>query len=155
MKKRNVLVSSAALSALSFFSVGFLQGCASTPKTYEMPSKNDYQGYKLIDAVDKDTVALSIDTEDKIAIVVRDIGTTSYSYLEPRYSNSMATYEGSSQCCAPTERLMGNSGLLVYKFSFTGKGNMTINLVARHKGLSTTAKSFDGDKTTSVNLKVN
>jgi hypothetical protein len=131
----------------------FLGGCA-TSKTYELPSKNQFQGYKIIDAVEQDVVSIKVDRDEKIAIVVRDIGTTSYSYLEPRYMNSMITYEGLSSCCRPKDPLMGNSGLSVYKFSFIGLGETKIELIARHKGLLTTARHFDDDNTITVNVKV-
>jgi hypothetical protein len=117
----------------------------STPKSYVLPEKDQYQGYKIIDSVDKDTISVKIDKEDKIAVVLRDISTTSYSYLEPRFNNSMVRFDGKSQCCQPQNGLVGNSGLIVYKFSFIGKGTTSINIIARQKGLSTTANGFDTD----------
>lgn len=129
-------------------------GCTSTPRTYVLPSKSDYQGYKIIDAVDKDTVSVEVDKDERIAVVVRDIITTSYSYLEPRYMNSMVKYEGRSQCCRPSTMMPGASGLVVYKFSFIGKGDTRIELISRQKGLSTTAAGFDTDHMVSVNVKV-
>lgn len=133
----------------------FSNSCSSTPKTYVLPSNSDYQGYQIIDAVEKDTVAVELDKGERIAVVVRDITTTSYSYLEPRYMNSMVKYEGRSQCCRTNSLLIGNTGLAVYKFSFIGKGDTRIELISRQKGLSTTVTGFDTDHLISVNVKVN
>lgn len=139
--------------SLALGSVTFLSACSSS-KTYNLPTEDQYQGYKIIDGVDKDTVFAKIKTEDKIAVVLRDISTTSYSFIEPRYNNSMAHFDGKSQCCGPDSPLMGNTGLIVYKFSFIGKGKTTINIVARQKGLSATANSFETDHVYSVNAEV-
>ena len=134
-------------------SVTLVSGC-STPKTYQLPAQEEFQGYTIIDGVDKQSISVDVDKDEKIAIAVRDITTTSYSYLEPRYMNSMVNYEGKSQCCLPTSILMGNSGLTVYKFSFIGKGKTTIKLVARQKGLSTVANNFDNDHVINVLVDV-
>lgn len=147
--KRNIIALCAA--SLGLFSV--ISAC-STPKTYILPSDNQYQGYKIIDAVDKDTVFEKVETGDKIAVVLRDIATTSYSFIEPRYNNSMVRYEGKSQCCRPENALMGNSGLVVYKFSFIGKGTTAIHMIARQKGLSVTSQNFETDHVYSVNVEV-
>jgi hypothetical protein len=82
-----------SIAALCFATPFILSGCSSTSKTYDLPDKDDYQGYKIIDGVDKDTVSVKIDKNEKIAVVIRDISTTAYSYLEPRYTNAMVTYE--------------------------------------------------------------
>ena len=149
MKKSLLFLCASSITFASFFS-----GCTSKKPSY-MPSKDEYPGYTLIDSVDKDTTAAEVEKDGKVAIVFRDISTTSYSFLEPHYSNSMVHYDGKSNCCAPQNGLVGNSGMIVYKFSFIGKGNTTINLVARQKGLSATANSFDTDHvyTTTVHVK--
>lgn len=143
------------LFSTSIFS-SVLTGCSSTPKTYILPTQDQFQGYKIIDGVDKDTVfsKISLSDNEKIAVVVRDIATTSYSFIEPRFMNSMVKFEGKSKCCEPTSVLMGNTGLAVYKFSFIGKGNTTINVIARQKGLSPTANSFDTDRVFTINVQV-
>lgn len=143
-----------SLFLTSFLSLGFLNSCSSTPKTYELPAQNQFPGYKIIDGVDRDSLDIKIDRDKKIAVVVRDIGTTSYSYLEPRYNNSIVTYEGLSRCCRPTSMLMGNSGLAVYKFSFIGLGKTKIELVSRQKGLSTVASHFDTDNVVRIDLNI-
>lgn len=143
-----------ALAGLCFTSAILFSSCTSTSKTYVLPSEEDFQGYEIIDAVDKDTVSLEVDQDDKIAVVIRDIGTTSYSYLEPRYMNSMVKFEGKSNCCKPTSITMGASGNLVYKFSFIGKGKTVIKIIARHKGKLNTANSFDDDKEFTINVNV-
>lgn len=132
----------------------FFMSC-STPKSYILPKAEQYQGYKIIDGVDKDTVFAKIKTDEKIAVVLRDISTTSYSFIEPRYNNSMVQYDGKSQCCGPEGPIVGNTGLVVYKFSFIGKGKTTIKLIARQKGLSVTANSFETDHVYGVNVEVN
>lgn len=143
-----------SIATLCFATPFVLAGCASSSKNYVLPDKNDYQGYKIIDGVDKDTVSVNVDQDEKIAVVIRDISTTSYNYLEPRYMNAMVTYEGKGNCCAPTSILMGASGNLVYKFSFIGKGKTTIKIIARHKGQLITANSFDNDKVFSINVNI-
>ncbi|APJ02597.1 protease inhibitor I42 family protein [Silvanigrella aquatica] len=143
-----------ALATLCLSAPFLLAGCTSSSRTYELPKQADYQGYEIIDGVDKDTVSIEADKGDKIAVVIRDISTTAYSYIEPRYSNSMVTYEGSSKCCTPSSLLMGASGNAVYKFSFLGKGKTTIKIIARHKGESTTANSLDSDKVFTINVEV-
>lgn len=144
------------LFAVSLSSVCILSAflsCTSS-KNYTLPKQEQYQGYKILDGVDKDTLAVKLETNEKIAVVLRDITTTSYSFIEPRYNNSMVRYDGKSQCCGPNSPMMGNSGLIVYKFSFIGKGNTTINLVSRQKGLSVTAASFETDHLVTVNATV-
>ena len=143
-----------SIATLYFATPFILAGCASSSKTYVFPDKDDYQGYKIIDGVDKDTVFAKVETEDKIAVVLRDIATTSYSFIEPRYNNSMVHFDGKSQCCGPDSPLMGASGLIVYKFSFIGKGTTAINIIARQKGLSVTASSFETDHVVTVNAEV-
>ncbi|WGL58532.1 hypothetical protein QEJ31_08260 [Pigmentibacter sp. JX0631] len=142
------------LTGLCFSTALLFSSCSSTSKTYVLPNEEDYQGYEIIDAVDKDTVSLKVDQDDKIAVVIRDISTTSYNYLDPRYMNSMVKFEGKSNCCKPTSITMGASGNLVYKFSFIGKGKTVIKIIARHKGKLITANSFDDDKEFSINLEV-
>ncbi len=142
------------IATLCFATPFISAGCASSSKTYDLPDKDDYQGYKIIDGVDKDTVSVKVDKDEKIAVVIRDISTTAYSYLEPRYANAMVTYEGKGKCCEPTSILMGASGNLVYKFSFIGKGKTTIKIIARHKGQLITANSLDDDKEFSINVNV-
>jgi hypothetical protein len=143
-----------SIATLCFSAPFFLAGCSSSPKTYNLPNKEDYQGYKIIDGVDKDTVAVKVGKGDKIAVVIRDISTTAYNHLEPRYNNAMVTFEGKGKCCEPTSILMGASGNLVYKFSFVGKGKTTIKIIARHKGELITANSLDDDKEFSINVNV-
>jgi hypothetical protein len=143
-----------SIATLCFAAPFILAGCTSSSKNYVLPDKNDYQGYKIIDGVDKDTVTVDADKGDKIAVVIRDISTTAYSHLEPRYNNAMVTYEGKSKCCEPTSILMGASGNTVYKFSFIGKGKTTIKIIARHKGELITANSLDDDKEFSINVNV-
>ena len=150
-------------SAGIFFSFCFilssttLNSCSSSRESthgYQLPNKEDFEGYQIIDGVDKYTITQDVSKTEKFAVVVRDISTTSYSYLEPRYMNSMTTYEGKTNCCRPEGALLGNSGLLVYKFSFIGKGETTVKLIARQKGLSVTAKEFESDKPFIMNFKV-
>jgi hypothetical protein len=131
-----------------------LAGCSSSSKTYVLPNEDDYQGYDIIDGVDKDTVSVEVDKDDKIAVVIRDISTTSYNYLEPRYMNSMVKFDGKGSCCKPTSITMGASGNLVYKFSFIGKGKTVIKIIARHKGKLITANIFDDDKEFSINVNI-
>lgn len=147
--KKNILT----ILAISFGVFSFVSGC-STPKTYQLPAQDQYQDYKIIDSVDKDTIFAKVDPQEKIAVVFRDISTTSYSFLEPRFNNSMVRFEGKSRCCSPDGQNFGNTGLVVYKFSFIGKGNTTINMVARQKGLSPTANSFETDHLYTVNVQV-
>ncbi|KAB8030747.1 hypothetical protein [Fluviispira multicolorata] len=137
----------------------FIVGCASSPKNPNLPSESESENYKIngylvVDGIDKDTVSLKLDKEDKIAVVVRDISTTSYSYLEPRYHNTFVNYEGKASCCMPKNGLIGASGSSVYKFSFIGKGKTTIKLIKRQKGLLTTAVSFDTDEVFNINVEV-
>ncbi len=152
MKIKSLLT--ASLCALGIFSMA---GCSSS-KNYTLPPKSDYQGYRIIDGVDKDTIfaQVNLDDNDKIAVAVRDIATTAYSYLEPRYMNSMVTYDGRSKCCESfsSQGLMGGAGLVVYKFSFIGRGTTQIHLVARHKGLSAIANEFDTDHVVTINVNV-
>ena len=147
--KRNFL----ALCAVSIGLLSVVSSC-STPKNYVLPTQDQYQGYKIIDGVDKDTVFAKIETDDKIAVVLRDITTTSYSFIEPRYNNSMVHFDGKSQCCGPDSPLKGNTGLVVYKFSFIGKGTTAINIIARQKGLSVTAATFETDHVYNINAEV-
>ncbi|MES2614482.1 MAG: hypothetical protein V4591_03605 [Bdellovibrionota bacterium] len=148
MKKKLI-----ALCAASVGTMLLTSGC-STPKNYALPSQDQYQGYKIIDGVDKNVLFAKINTEDKIAVVLRDIGTTSYSFIEPRYNNSMVHFDGKSQCCGPDSPIMGNSGLVVYNFSFIGKGTTAINIISRQKGLSPTAASFETDHVYVINAEV-
>ena len=143
-----------SIASICFTAPFILAGCASSSKNYVLPNKDDYQGYKIIDGVDKDTVSVNVDKGDKIAVVIRDISTTAYNYLDPRYTNAMVTYEGKGKCCEPTSILMGASGNLVYKFSFVGKGKTTIKIIARHKGELVTASSLENDKEFSINVNV-
>ena len=129
-------------------------GCSSSGKNYTLPEGDEYQGYKIIDGVDKNSLREEVSTGDKLAVVVRDIATTAYSYLPPRFNNSMVDFEGLVRCCTSTSPVMGNSGLSVYRFKFIGKGNTTIRLVARQKGLSPTANHFDTDNIVELNVKV-
>lgn len=151
MKKILTIASLFALSSFVF------DGCSSSSRTYLLPEKEDYQGFKIIDGVDKNTLFVKVDREEKIAVVIRDIATTSYSYLEPRYMNSMVSYEGRGNCCMPTSQgmLVGSSGNLVYKFAFLGKGNTTIKIIARHKGESVTANKLEDDIEFTINVEVN
>lgn len=142
-----------ALGFLCFLSGASFVGCV-TPKNHDVPPAEQFSGYQIIDAVDRNTVSVRVYKNDKIAILVRDIATTSYSYLEPRYMNSMATFEGLSSCCKPNQTLLGNTGLAVYQFSLIGVGDTKIQLVARHKGLSQTANHLDDDQVTTINVKV-
>ncbi len=139
--------------SVTLFSI--LTGCTSS-KNYVLPAQAEYQGYKIIDAVDKDTVftKVSLSDQEKIAVVMRDIATTSYSFIEPRYMNSMVHYDGKSQCCSGEASRIGNSGLVVYKFSFIGKGATTINIIARQKGLSVTTNNFETDHVYTVNVDI-
>jgi len=152
MKLKNAFVY--CISVLGLVTMG---GCASN-KTYNLPADREFQGYTIIDAVDKDTVFVKVNSKEneKIAVAVRDIATTAYSYLEPKYMNSMATYEGKTKCCASysNQGLVGGAGLVVYKFSFIGKGETTISLVARHKGLSVTPSEFETDHVTTLQVNV-
>lgn len=141
-------------AGLCFSATLLFSSCSTTSKTYVLPNEEDFQGYEIIDGVDKDTVSLEVDQDDKIAVVIRDIATTSYNYLEPRYMNSMVKFEGKSNCCKPTSVTMGASGNLVYKFSFIGKGKTVIKIIARHKGKLITANSFDDDKEFTINVNV-
>ena len=134
--------------------ISFVTSSCSSSKSNNLPSQEQYEGYKIIDSVDRDTVNVKIDKEEKIAVVFRDISTTAYSFLEPRYNNSMVRFDAKSNCCNSDPQMMGNSGKIVYKFSFIGKGDTTINLVARHKGLSPTTKSFDDDRVYTINVHV-
>jgi hypothetical protein len=149
--KRKIL----ALCTLSISICSLVFGCSSTPKTYVLPTKDQYQGYKIIDAVDKNTVftKVNLDDNEKLAVVMRDISTTAYSFIEPRYMNSMVHYDGKSQCCLSAGSLIGTSGLIVYKFSFIGKGNTAIKIIARQKGLSTTVDSFETDHLVTINVE--
>ena len=117
-----------SIATLSFYASFVFTSCSSTPKTYTLPSKEEFQGYKIIDGVDKDSISVNADQDEKIAVVIRDIATTAYNYLEPRYMNSMVNYNGKGSCCLPTSIMMGNSGNVVYKFSFIGKGKTTIKI---------------------------
>jgi hypothetical protein len=139
---------------LSSFALSTVTACKSAPKTYELPKDEDYPGYTIIDGVGKDTIDAEATGNDKIAVVLRDISTTSYSFIEPRYSNSIVSYDGVSHCCRTNLSLVGNSGLIVYKFSFIGKGNTVIHIIARQKGLSATPKAFETDRDISIHVKV-
>jgi hypothetical protein len=119
-----------------------------------LPSADLYPGYKIIDSVDKDTAETTIKSGEKIAIVLRDNSTTAYSFIEPRYNNSMVHFDGKSNCCLANPKLIGSSGMAVYKFSFIGLGKTNIQIIARHKGLSSTAESFDTDLTYATNVEV-
>ncbi len=140
-----------AISAIAGFT-----GCSSVPKTYSLPVDSEFLGFRIVDAVDKDTVFLktALDDHEHIAVFMRDISTTAYSYIEPRYMNSMVKFEGSQRCCRMKENVPGNTGLVVYKFSFIGRGETTIHMIARHKGLSPTANSFDSDHESMIEIQV-
>ncbi|BBH51777.1 hypothetical protein [Fluviispira sanaruensis] len=136
-----------------------LSGCISSSNNPNMPPNDEIKRYKIngylvVDGVDKDTVAVSIDKDEKIALVVRDISTTAYSYLEPSFNNAFVNYEGKTSCCTPKNGLIGASGSVVYKFAFIGKGKTAIKIVARQKGLLTTANSFETDKEFILNVEV-
>ena len=145
------------LKAIIAFSSTLMLGltaCSSTPKNYELPSSDQFQGYTILDSVERDTVSATVKNNEKIAVALRDIVTTSYSFIEPRYSNSMVHYDGASNCCHPNTHLIGNSGLAVYKFSFIGKGQTTIHIIARQKGLSAVANHFETDHDYEINVNV-
>jgi hypothetical protein len=142
-----------------FYAIGsFMVGCSTSNRLIEennnLPTKNELQGYKILNGIDKDSISIDVDKEDKIAVVLRDITTTSYNYLEPRFSGSMVKFDGKNKCCMPKGVALGNSGNVVYKFSFLGEGKTTITIIARPKSESPTAKSLDNDKTFTLNLDI-
>lgn len=150
MLKKTIMHVSVFFSLLCVFG-----GCVTQEKTtHRLPQRNEFPGYRMVDAVDKDEVSLGVSRDDRVVVFVRDIATTSYSYLEPRYNNSMVQYEGQSNCCLPSDRRMGNTGLSAYKFSFIGLGETKIQLVSRHKGASITANHLDDDHVVTIRLKV-
>lgn len=143
-----------AFCSLLFLGTGNWVSCSSIPKTYQLPYQDQFEGYKIIDGVDKQAVKVNVSQDEKVAVVLRDIATTSYSFLEPRYMNSMVNYDGKSACCNPNSPLMGNSGLVVYKFSFIGVGNTTVHIISRQKGLSPTADQFDTDHQVTIQIHI-
>ena len=75
-----------------FYAIGsFMVGCSTSSRSIEennnLPSQNEIQGYKIISGLNKDSVSIEVDKDDKIAVVLKDITTTSYNYLEPRTLN--------------------------------------------------------------------
>ncbi|RDB37263.1 hypothetical protein [Spirobacillus cienkowskii] len=142
-----------------FYAIGsFMVGCSTSSRSIEennnLPSQNEIQGYKIISGLNKDSVSIEVDKDDKIAVVLKDITTTSYNYLEPRFSGSMVKFDGKNKCCMPKGVALGNSGNVVYKFSFIGEGKTTITIVARQKSESPTAKSLENDKTFTINVDI-
>lgn len=135
----------------------FLKGCTSAQTANDnFPSQSQYPNYKLVDARFTNELSIDVRKQEKVAIVVRDLSTTAYSNLpNPKYDNTYMTFEGAEICCLPSERLIGSSGLRVYKFDFKNKpGKTTIQLVARHKGLSPSKAHFESDLITKIQAQV-
>lgn len=138
------------LCGLAF--VGFVS-CVSSSRPEISYVQDQFGDYTIVDAVDKDVVSVKLSSGSKIAVIVRDVSTTSYSFLEPRYSNSIVNYEGLSFCCRH-EHLVGQSGFAIYRFAFVGKGITSIRFIARQKGMNATAGHLDSDQETVVTAQV-
>lgn len=133
-----------------------IESCTSASKPKDnFPSAAQYSGYELVDARHTTTFALNVKQHSKVAVVVRDLAVTAFTNLDnPVYDRKMVEFEGLDHCCAPDSRVMGGSGLVVYRFHFIQKGETKIQLIARHKGLSTTADHYDSDIVTTINVNV-
>ncbi len=146
------------LSLTAFYVCASLlfSGCSSSIIKNEMSSKQeDLKDHIVVDARDQKIITLDVRQKDKIALILRDIATTSYFYLEPRYSSTALAYEGITHCCFPKKLMMGNSGNIIYKFNVLQEGQTSIEIIARHKGLSSTLAHEDTDIRFLLKLQVN